>query len=68
MEALLSATKVNAELFRLERDIGTVEPGKFADLIVVRGNPLQDLALLQEYQQNLLLIMKEGRIYKDLLR
>jgi imidazolonepropionase-like amidohydrolase len=67
MEALLSATRVNAELFHLERDIGTVEPGKFADLLVVRGNPLQDLTLLQEYQQNILLIMKEGRIYKDLL-
>jgi imidazolonepropionase-like amidohydrolase len=67
MEALLSATKVNAELFRLEHDIGTVEPGKLADLIVVRGNPLLDLTLLQEYQQNLLLIMKDGRIYKNLL-
>jgi imidazolonepropionase-like amidohydrolase len=67
MEALLSATKVNAELFGLERDIGTVEPGKSADLLVVRGNPLQDLTLLQEYQHNILLIMKEGRIYKDLL-
>jgi imidazolonepropionase-like amidohydrolase len=67
MEALLSATKVNAELFRLEREIGTVEPGKFADLLVVRGNPLLDLSLLQEYQRNILLIMKEGRIYKNLL-
>jgi len=67
MEALLSTTKVNAELFRLERDIGTVEPGKSADLLVVRGNPLQDLTLLQEYQRNILLIMKEGRIYKNLL-
>jgi imidazolonepropionase-like amidohydrolase len=68
MEALLSATKVNAELFGLERDIGTVEPGKSADLLVVRGNPLQDLTLLQEYQHNILLIMKEGRIHKNLLR
>jgi imidazolonepropionase-like amidohydrolase len=67
MEALLSATKVNAELFGLERDIGTLEPGKSADLLVVRGNPLQDLTLLQEYQHNILLIMKEGRIHKNLL-
>jgi imidazolonepropionase-like amidohydrolase len=67
MEALLSATKVNAELLRLEHDIGTVEPGKLADLLVVRGNPLEDLSLLQEYQENMLLIMKEGRIYKNLL-
>ena len=68
MEALLSATKVNAELLRLEHDIGTLEPGKLADLLVVRGNPLEDLTLLQEYQENMLLIMKEGRIYKNRLR
>jgi cytosine/adenosine deaminase-related metal-dependent hydrolase len=36
-------------------------------LLVVRGNPLQDLTLLQEYRHNILMIMKEGRIYKDLL-
>jgi imidazolonepropionase-like amidohydrolase len=67
MEALLSATKVNAELFRLGRDIGTVEGGKLADVIVVRGDPLRDLTLFQDYQHNILLIMKEGRIYKNLL-
>ena len=67
MEALLSATKVNAELFCLGRDIGTVEGGKLADVIVVRGDPLRDLTLLQDYQHNILLIMKEGRIYKNLL-
>jgi imidazolonepropionase-like amidohydrolase len=67
LEALMSATKVNAELFRLERHIGTVEAGKLADLIVVRGDPLRDLTLLQDYRHNLLLIMKEGQIYKNLL-
>jgi imidazolonepropionase-like amidohydrolase len=67
MEALLSATRVNAELFRLERQIGTVEEGKLADLLVVRGDPLRDLTLLQDYRHNLLLIMKAGRIYKNLL-
>ena len=39
MEVLLSATRVNAELFRMEHDIGSVEPGKYADLIAVKGNP-----------------------------
>ncbi|MBI4841633.1 MAG: amidohydrolase family protein, partial [candidate division NC10 bacterium] len=67
MEALLSATKVNAELLRLERKIGTIEPGKLADLLVVRGDPLRDLTLFQDYQENILLIVKEGRIYKNLL-
>ncbi len=67
MEALLSATKVNAELFRLEHEIGTVQGGKLADLIVVRGDPLRDLTLFQDYRHNILLIMKEGQIHKNLL-
>lgn len=67
MEALLSATKVNAELLRMADKIGTVEPGKLADLLVVRGDPLRDLTIFQDYRQNILLIMREGRIYKNLL-
>jgi imidazolonepropionase-like amidohydrolase len=58
---------VNAELFRLEHDVGTVEGGKLADLIVVHGDPLRDLTLFQDYQHNVLLIMKEGQIHKNLL-
>src|SRR5206468_3453985 len=38
MEVLLSATRVNAELFRMQDKIGSVEPGKYADLLVVAGN------------------------------
>ncbi len=67
MEVLLSTTKVNAELLNLDRRLGSVEPGKLADLIVVRGNPLKNLRLFEDYQQNILLIMKEGRLYKNLL-
>ena len=66
MEVLLSATKVNAELFRMSDRIGTVEPGKYADLIVVRGNPLKNLRLFQD-SDNLLLIMKGGVIHKQSL-
>ncbi len=66
MEVLLSATRVNAELFRMEKLIGTVEPGKLADLIVVKGNPLRDLTLFQN-ANNLELIMKGGAVYKQTL-
>ncbi len=66
MEVLLSATKVNADLFRMSDTIGTVESGKYADLIVVRGNPLKDLRLFQN-SNNLLLIMKGGVIHKQAL-
>ncbi|MBI4608132.1 MAG: amidohydrolase family protein [Candidatus Rokubacteria bacterium] len=66
MEVLVSATRTNAELFRMEDRIGTVEPGKYADLLVVRGNPVKDLRLFQN-ADNLLLIMKGGQIYKQVL-
>jgi imidazolonepropionase-like amidohydrolase len=63
MESLLSATKTNAELFGMQDDIGTVERGKLADLLVVEGNPLEDIALLQN-PDNIKLIMKEGKTIK----
>ena len=66
MEVLLSATRVNAEIFRMEKDIGSVEPGKYADLIAVKGNPLEDLRVLQ-HQDKLHLIMKGGAVYKRAL-
>ncbi len=66
MEVLLSATRVNAEIFRMENEIGTVEPGKYADLIAVKGDPLKDLRLFQN-QDNLHLIMKGGTAYKQTL-
>lgn len=66
MEVLLSATRVNAELFRLADRIGTVEPRKYADLIVVAGNPLKNVRVLQN-TENLRVIMKGGRLYKRTL-
>jgi imidazolonepropionase-like amidohydrolase len=63
MEVLLSATAVNADLFRMADKIGTVERGKFADLLVVQGNPLRNLRVFQA-QDNLRVIMKGGRLYK----
>jgi imidazolonepropionase-like amidohydrolase len=64
MESLVSATRTNAELFRMEDEIGTVERGKLADLLVVDGNPLENMAVLQK-KDNLKLIMKGGKIVKD---
>ena len=64
MEVLLSATRVNAELFRMQDKIGSVEPGKYADLIVVSGNPLKNLRVFQQ-PENPRVIMKGGRLYKQ---
>jgi imidazolonepropionase-like amidohydrolase len=66
MEVLLSATRVNAELFRMQDRIGTVEAGKYADLIVVAGNPLRNLRVFQ-MQDSLKVIMKGGRLYRQAL-
>jgi imidazolonepropionase-like amidohydrolase len=63
MESLVSATKTNATLFGMEDKIGTVEEGKLADLLVVDGNPLENIAVLQK-KSNLKLIMKGGRVFK----
>jgi imidazolonepropionase-like amidohydrolase len=64
-EILRSATAVNAELIGRQGVLGVIAPGAMADLIVVDGDPLQDLALLQGQGEHLRMIMKAGRLYKD---
>jgi imidazolonepropionase-like amidohydrolase len=64
MESLLSATKINADLFGMGEEIGTIEEGKLADLLVVEGNPLEDIAVLQD-PENLKLVMKGGWAAKN---
>jgi imidazolonepropionase-like amidohydrolase len=64
MDAIISATKTNAELFRLEDRIGTVEPGKDADLILVDGDPLTDIGCLVD-ARNVKLVVKSGEIVKE---
>jgi imidazolonepropionase-like amidohydrolase len=67
MNAIVSATKTNAELLRRGHDIGTIECGKLADLILVDGDPLKNIGILQEYREKITIIMKEGTIYKNIL-
>lgn len=67
MKAIVSATRINAELLNLDDRLGTIEPGKLADLIVVEGDPLTNPALFEDGRRNVLLVMKAGRIYKNCL-
>ena len=60
-ETLLAATRNGAALCGREADLGTVEVGKIADLIVVDGSPIDDMANLG----NLLLVLKEGKVVAD---
>ena len=59
LEALRSATRVPAELLGVGQDLGTVEPGKIADLVFVEGNPLDDIANASKVRK----VMKTGRLY-----
>tara|TARA_B100000959_G_scaffold159732_1_gene167326 strand:- start:4811 stop:6070 length:1260 start_codon:yes stop_codon:yes gene_type:complete len=58
LEAIQSATLVAAELFRIESRTGAVEPGLEADLIVVQGNPLEDIVALQD----VVVVISNGRV------
>jgi imidazolonepropionase-like amidohydrolase len=66
-EVIRSATLVNAELLNRTGELGVIAPGALADLLVVDGNPLDDLNVLQEQGKHLSLIMKGGKIYKQTL-
>ncbi len=55
-----AATTHAAELLKKSKDIGSIAPGKFADVIAIDGNPLDDVTLLQ----NVRFVMKEGVVYK----
>ncbi len=61
MDAILSATVNAAELLRISDRLGTIEPGKLADIIAVRGNPLENIETLLDVP----FVMKDGRAYKQ---
>jgi imidazolonepropionase-like amidohydrolase len=64
-EIIRSATTIGAQIVRMEGKIGCLKPGAFADLLVVDGNPLKDLKLLQGQGQHLSMIMKGGHLHKN---
>ncbi|MBJ7498298.1 MAG: amidohydrolase family protein [Sphingopyxis sp.] len=74
-EVLRIATSGNCELFARsgrrnpyrQAALGVIREGAWADILLVRGNPLDDLRLLEDYERNLLLIVKDGIIRKNLM-
>jgi imidazolonepropionase-like amidohydrolase len=64
-EILHSATVVSAEVVRMEGKIGVIQPDAYADMLVVDGDPLEDLSLLAGQGEHLSAIMKEGTFYKN---
>jgi imidazolonepropionase-like amidohydrolase len=74
-EVLATATGTNAELLALSGNrnpypgkLGVVEQGALADLLLVDGDPITDIKLIEHPEKSLLVIMKDGRIYKNALR
>lgn len=67
LDVLRSATSINAELLGMEDKLGCVKVGAFADLLIVDGNPLEDLMLLQQETNGITLIMKAGIVHANYL-
>jgi imidazolonepropionase-like amidohydrolase len=61
LDALRAATINGAELQGRSNDIGTIEPGKFADIVALDGDPLADITVME----NVVFVMKGGEIYKN---
>ena len=74
-EIMVQATSIGAELIELsgprnryqEGSLGVIEVGAYADLVLVDGNPLEDVSILAQPDKSLRLIMKDGVIYKNTL-
>jgi len=73
---LKMATSDNAELLALsgprnpyqDGPLGVVKEGAYADLILVDGNPLENLDLVADSAKNFVMIMKDGKIYKNTIK
>jgi imidazolonepropionase-like amidohydrolase len=59
------ATLVNAEILGRSGELGVVAPGAIADLLVVDGDPLADVALLADPESSLSLVLKDGAIVRN---
>jgi imidazolonepropionase-like amidohydrolase len=60
MKAIQSATMTTAELLGVEDQLGSIEPGKIADIIAVDENPLDNIHTME----HVTFVMKEGKVYK----
>lgn len=64
MQALVAATAESARMLRRDHEIGTIETGKLADLVVVNGDPLADIRVLQD-EARIEIVLKGGEPYVD---
>jgi len=75
VEILRQATSINGELLKLtgplnpypDGPLGVIAEGAYADILVIDGNPLENIELLTKPEKNIKLIMKNGKVYKNTL-
>ena len=67
IDVIRSATSIAADLFQLTGEVGVVAEGARADLLLVDGDPIADLGLLQGQGKHLAVIMKDGKLFKNAL-
>ena len=67
LEAIRAATTYAAEILMAPTRYGTITPGAVADLLVLDGNPLEDISVLLGQGEHMLAIMKDGQFYKSLV-
>ena len=65
MEAIVSATKLGGEIMGMPDDLGLIREGYLADLLLVDGDPIKDIRVLQD-QDRLQVIMKDGSFHKSI--
>ncbi|MFZ1459426.1 MAG: amidohydrolase family protein, partial [Ignavibacteria bacterium] len=75
-EVLKLITSDNAQLLALSGNrspykdgkLGVIEEGAYADMILVNGNPMEDINIMVDYDKNFELIMKDGNVYKNTIK
>lgn len=67
IDILRSATSINAEIMQRKGELGVVAPGALADLILLDGNPLEDVTVFERYRSEMPLILKGGEIRRNAL-
>ena len=76
LEQLKQVTSGNAELLAMSGNrtnyqdgpLGVIKPGAYADLLILEGNPLDDINVMLDYENNFKVIMKDGKVYKNTLQ
>ena len=57
-----SAISINAEIIQMKDKLGIIKENAFADLLIIKGDPLKDLSIFIESEKNIMLLIKDGKI------